>query len=318
MNSAFTLEFIKDNNALSRLKETLLSQSAFAVDIETVEWWNRSREQIALIQFAFRQREKIKVAIIDAIAALDFTLLKKPLEEASIVKIIHNAAFDVPRLAKHYEISASPVHDTMLAARRSGERKYSLKAQAAIHLGINLDKTVRISDWGKRPLNMRQMSYAAMDVHATLLLYEHQKRRNLKYEYYPKNASSSDQFLLPLSDIESGSEKSEIISPVSDNPAEETVFETELHTLAAVLLGIAAELPTRYSPDSLAVSLEGDRTGLAGWIIDQRLGRDAEIDEDTIKLAIAELCERHLLQLTDTRRLEATQAGIRLWQKLKG
>ncbi len=313
MNSDLTLEFIKDNNVLSRLAETLSLCSAFAVDIETVEWWNRSREQIALIQLSFRQEDKIKVAIIDALAALDFNLLKKPLEAAFIIKIIHNAAFDTPRLAKHFKISTAPVHDTMLAARKSGERSYSLKAQAAIHLGINLDKTARHSDWSKRPLNMRQLSYAAMDVYTTLLLYEHQKSRNLKYEYHPKNASSAEQFSLPLG----SDEKAETTPPAPRSLAEEIISETELNSLAAALLGIAAELPTRYSPDSLAASLESVRTGLAGWIIDQRLGQDAELDEETIKLAIAELCERKLMHLTATRRLEATETGINLWQKLK-
>lgn len=317
MKPDFTLEFIKDDNALSRLAETLLSSSAFAVDIETVEWWNRSRERITLVQFAFRREDKIKAAIVDALAALDFNLLRKPLEEESIIKIIHNAAFDAPRIARQYQINAAPVHDTMLAARRSGERKYSLKAQAAIHLGINLDKTAQRSDWSRRPLDMRQLSYAAMDAHSTLLLYEHQVNRNLKYEYLPKNASSANQFSLPLGGVESGFENAEIKSPVQPNAVEADIFETALNKLTESLLGIAAELPTRYSPDSLAASLEGVRTGLAGWIIDWRLGPDAELDEETVKLAIADLCERKLIHLTATRRLEATGTGIRLWQKLK-
>lgn len=321
MKPDFTLEFIKDDNALSRLAETLLSSSAFAVDIETVEWWNRSRERIALVQFAFRQGNKSKAAIVDALAALDFNLLRKPLEETSIVKIIHNAAFDAPRLVRQYRINTAPVHDTMLAARRSGERKYSLKAQAAIHLGINLDKTAQRSDWSKRPLDMRQLSYAAIDAHATLLLYEHQVTRNLKYEYFPKNASSANQFSLPLggveSGVESGFEKAKIESSAQSDPVEASVLETELNKLTESLLGITTELPTRYSPDSLAASLEGVRTGLAGWIIDRRLGPDAELDQETVKLAIADLCERKLLQITATRRLEATGTGIRLWQKLK-
>lgn len=113
----FTLEFIKDNQGLKRLAETLVTKSAFALDIETIEWWDRQREQIALIQLAFRQGQKIKVAVIDALAGLDLELLKIPFEENSIIKIIHNAGFDASRLAKHYDIGVSPIHDTMLAAR---------------------------------------------------------------------------------------------------------------------------------------------------------------------------------------------------------
>ena len=313
MNPDFTLELIKSNQKLGRVADALRAQSVFAVDIETTEWWNRQREQIALIQIAYREDQKPKVAIIDALAGLTLNILRKPLEEKAILKIMHNAAFDAPRLAKAYEINASPVYDTMLAARKSGERKYSLKAQAAIHLGLNLDKSAQRSDWSRRPLDMRQLSYAALDAHATLLLYEHQVRRNLKYDYRLKKAVSSEQFSLPLGETR----EKEIMVPAPSAPADEVSFATELKDLSAALLGIVAELPTRYSPDSLAVSLVSARTGLAGWIIDQRLGKDAELDEETVKIAIADLSERKLLHITDMRRLEATETGRLLWQDMK-
>jgi hypothetical protein len=312
MKPDFTLEFIRDNQALRRLTDALLDKPAFAVDIETVEWWNRSRERIALIQIAFRHATQSKVTVIDALANLDSDILRKPLEETSIVKIMHNAAFDAPRLAKAYEINAAPVHDTMLAARKSGERRYSLKAQAAIHLGINLDKSAQKSDWARRPLDLKQLSYAALDAHAALLLYEDQVRRNLKYDYRLKKKVFSEQFSLPLGEAQ----EKEIISPASAGP-EEVSFATEMTNLATALLGIVTELPTRYSPDSLAVSLEAARTGLAGWIIDQRLGKNTELDEETVKITIADLCERKLLHITDMRRLEATESGVRRWQELK-
>jgi hypothetical protein len=313
VKSDFTLEFIKDDQGLRRLAETLLEKTAFSVDIETIEWWNRQRERVALIQLAFRHAEQPKVAVVDALAKLDLNVLRKPFEETSIVKIIHNAAFDAPRLAKHYEINVSPVHDTMLAARASGERKYSLKAQAAIHLGLHLDKSAQRSDWSRRPLDTKQLYYAAMDAHATRLLYENQIGRNLKYDYRLRKNISSEQGLLPLSGVQ---ETENIPAPLL-SVIKEINSETPLTNLSAALLGIVAELPTRYSPDSLPVSLGTDRIGLAGWIIDRRLGAETELDEETIKLAIADLCERKLLQITDLRRLEATEKGAQAWQSLK-
>jgi hypothetical protein len=65
-----------------------------------------------------------------------------------VIKAVHNAAFDVPRLDRHLGLRVSPVHDTCLAARRVGERGCSLKAQAERHLGLVLDKGARQSDWG--------------------------------------------------------------------------------------------------------------------------------------------------------------------------
>ena len=181
--SDFTLEFIKDQNRLVNLSETLFQTPAYALDIETVDWWNQHKERIALIQIAFRGKGQFKVSVIDALANLDLEPLQASLESTSILKIIHNAGFDATRIAKHYDFHVAPVHDTMLTARRPGERKYSLQAQAAIHLQIKLDKQAQQSDWSRRPLDNRQLSYAAFHAYSTLLLYENQATRNLIGEY---------------------------------------------------------------------------------------------------------------------------------------
>jgi len=90
-----------------------------------------------------------------------------------------------------------------------------------------------------------------------------------------------------------------------------------LHAPAIALLGVVTELAGRYSPERLAVSAGGERVGLAGWIIDQAIGSEMDIDEETAKQEIAELCERGLLRLDAARRLEATERGARLWQQVK-
>ena len=87
--------------------------------------------------------------------------------------------------------------------------------------------------------------------------------------------------------------------------------------MAIALLGIITELPTRYSPDALAASVGAERVGLAGWIIDERLGKDAEPDEEEVKMAINSLCERKLVKITETRRLKSTAAGEKLWGTMK-
>jgi hypothetical protein len=314
----FTLEFIKDQKRLIKLSEALTQTSAFALDIETVDWWNRRRERIALIQIAFRYQEQPKVAVIDALADLNFDFLRAPLESTSNLKVIHNAAFDAARLSKHYDFTVAPIYDTMLAARRAGERKYSLQAQAAIHLQICLDKSSRQSDWSRRPLDNRQLSYAALDSYSTLLLYENQVARNLTGDYRLKpKIDPSQQGNLPLDDSLS-IKQSETVLHSEEKPANLFVSpEQELDAVAISLLGIVTELPTRYSPGQLSVSLGGDRIGLAGWIADSHLGRDVELDEETVKMTIADLCERDLLQMTATRRLEATETGSQIWRKMK-
>jgi ribonuclease D len=170
MNLDYRFTYINDQPRLLALSEGLGSVTALALDIETVNWWSRQSERVALVQLAYREGRELRVAVMDALARLDLTPLRRPLELGTATKVIHNAAFDAVRLARHYKISAAPIHDTMLAARRGGERRYSLKAQTEKHLNLRLDKGARQSDWALRPLHPKQLSYAALDAVAALLL----------------------------------------------------------------------------------------------------------------------------------------------------
>ena len=207
----------------------------------------------------------------------------------------------------------------MLAARRSGERKYSLKAQAETHLAIRLDKSAQTSDWSRRPLDNRQLYYAALDAFATLLLYENQLERGISGDYRLKPPANSTQNLLPLDDLPADSLPAEIEAPTAADQkfTDNSSPNSNLSEVAIALLGIITELPTRYSPDALAASVGAERVGLAGWIIDRRLGKDAEPDEEEIKMAINSLCERKLVRITETRRLKSTAAGEKLWGTMK-
>ena len=320
----FTLKIIRDAGELQRLSARLVALPAFALDIETTEWWNRRRERIALIQIAYRLNNDdsgstggggIKVVIIDPLANLDMEVLRPPLADSAAVKIIHNAAFDAARLAAHYDFRLAPVFDTMLAARRSGERKYSLKAQAASHLDLQLDKRAQTSDWSRRPLDTRQLYYAALDPLAALLLYENQRQRGLSGAYRLRPPADSRQNPLPLGDLPASPDSSNEGVP---SKMENSSVRSDLSEEAVALLGVITELPTRYSPAGLAASVGIEaRVGLAGWIIDRRLGTAAEPDEESVKMAIDRLCRENLVRITDTRRLEATTDGARLWRTLK-
>jgi len=300
---------------LTALLARLNSASALALDIETVNWWNRDAERVALIQLAFREARRLRVAVIDALAGFALEPLREPLELSTATKAIHNAAYDAVRLSRHFKIHTSPIHDTMLAARRSGERRYSLRAQAQTHLGVQLDKSAQRDDWALRPLPMKQLRYAALDAACTLLLYENQINRGLGASYHPPDREQLRQSSLPLGDVAA---RGTDLSETPTVPESEASADVGLNAPALALLGVVSELPGRYSPDRLAVSTGSeDRVGLAGWIIDRLLGADADIDEDTAKIELAALCERGLVSINSARRLEATETGERLWRQLK-
>jgi hypothetical protein len=309
MNADYQVTYVNDARRLAALAGALQVPPALALDIETASWWDRRAERVSLIQLAYRDAGRLRVAVVDALAGLEVTGLRAALESPAVVKAIHNAAFDVPRLDRHLGLRVSPVHDTMLAARRGGERAYSLKAQAERHLGLALDKGARQSDWGARPLDPRQVAYAALDAAATLLLYEHQVGRGLRAEYRPRAWGAEAQAGLPLSDAPGVEGGDTAPAPPADAPPQ----APGLSGVPLALLGVIAELPSRYGPERLAASSGEDRVGLAGWVIDRVLGPEAEVDEDAAKEAIATLCAHGLVRLTPERRLETSPEGREAW-----
>lgn len=275
--------------------------NAFALDIETINWWDRDAERVSLIQLALRMDGVPVVLLIDTLAVIGLESLRRPLELGMQIKAIHNASFDAIKLMRHYGIATSPIHDTMLAARRSGEKKCSLKAQAEKHLGITLDKGEQRGDWGRRPLSAEQLEYAALDALCTLLLYEKQSELGLEGEYQLKPR------------IQRGT--------VTDQPAPAAIraeYAVEgLAPLAAALLGIVAELDGRYSPEQLRASVGSERIGLAGWLIDRHLGSDADVDDESARQAIEDLCSREFVRISDSRRLEATAEGRETYRRTR-
>ena len=297
----YDIEYIDTRQSLELLVERLNEATAIALDIETINWWDRTRERISVIQIAFRERDDLRVGVIDVLAGFDLESLRRPLELNLQTKAIHNASFDAVRLARHLGIATSPVHDTMLAARRSGEKKCSLQAQVRTHLGFDLDKTEQQGDWSRRPLDPEQLQYAALDAACTLILFEQQIARGLRGDYQLREKIEKRPSPLPV--------------PLQIEPS--VVVDGELAASTLALLGIVVELSGRYSPEQLAASTGRERIGMAGWIIDNLIGTEADIDENTARDDIAILTERGLITLSLSRRLETTSLGESTWKRQK-
>lgn len=305
-----SVEFVSDKPALTAAIERLAAAPVIALDIETIYWWDREAERVSLIQLAFRENDGISVIVIDALTNFDPESLRRPLELSAQIKAIHNAGFDAVKLSHHFRIATSPIHDTMLAARRGGERKCSLKDQVKTHLGFHLDKTEQRGDWSRRPLSAEQLNYASLDAVCTLLLYEMQVERGLRGDYQLRLRIEKTQQPLALADADP-----KVAAPDAGAP-ELSILASEIGDLnpcAFALLGVIAELSGRYSPEHLLASVRGERIGLAGWIIDHTLGADADIDELIAKQELAALIEKGLARLSLSRKLEATAAGMKFW-----
>ena len=105
-------------------------------------------------------------AIIDPLAEeIDLTPLKELLLDPSITKVMHAARQDMEIFYRICDAVPAPIFDTQIAGMAIGlgdSAGYSALVKA--RLDINLDKGARFTDWSRRPLSEKQLSYALADV----------------------------------------------------------------------------------------------------------------------------------------------------------
>jgi DNA polymerase-1 len=156
---------VNDAAALQALIPHLLAAEAIAVDTETT----------ALSPYDGRMRlltigTPDHTYLIDAFAVPDLSPLKDVFAAPKPFKVLHNAKFDCRWLARHHGLTLSGVFDTMLAAQLLDDiMDVSLAGVANHYLGLALDKTEQLSNWGGE-LSASQVEYAARDVEVLLPL----------------------------------------------------------------------------------------------------------------------------------------------------
>ncbi|MBC7920599.1 MAG: ribonuclease D [Ferruginibacter sp.] len=101
--------------------------------------------------------------IIDPFAVADLQPLWNILENPTITKILHCAAGDIT-LLKTLGCQPRNLLDTELAVKILNYPKTSLAHVLAVNLGLDLDKSLQVSNWNTRPLTADQLRYAAADV----------------------------------------------------------------------------------------------------------------------------------------------------------
>lgn len=284
----YQLELIDTDESFDRLEPRLAAASAVAIDIETSNWWRPAEERVEIIQIGFRESDHLRVAICDPLAGLNPERLRRMLELGLQTKVMHNASYDAVRIARHFGIHTSPIHDTMLAARRAGEKGCSLKALVHRHLGISIDKTEQRGDWSRRPLNGEQLNYAALDAVFTLLIYELQVARSQFGDYHLRTPPQP----IPAQAI-----------PDSGPDQRQNPVASGVTPLGRAIIAIVSKFPSRYSTRQLAASMSDHRSGMLGWIIDQTVGSHTFIDQRMVDQEIETLLRMRLLGLDRDDRL---------------
>jgi ribonuclease D len=153
---------ISDNAALSALCERLSHSPFVAVDTEFMRE-NSYWPDLCLIQIA----DTKEAAAIDPKAkGLDLKpLLDLLVENDEVLKVFHAGGQDLEIVHNLTGKTPYPLFDTQIAAMAMGMGEqigYSNLVESM--LGIKLDKGARFTDWGRRPLDKRQIDYAIGDV----------------------------------------------------------------------------------------------------------------------------------------------------------
>ncbi len=118
--------------------------------------------ELCLIQLATPEQE----VVVDPLAEdIDLTPFCALLMNADVMKVLHAARQDMEIFYQLCEAVPSPIFDTQIAAMALGfGDSAGYGALVKGRLGINLDKGARFTDWSRRPLSDKQLSYALADV----------------------------------------------------------------------------------------------------------------------------------------------------------
>ena len=153
--------FIQTTEELNQLCLRLAKHEFVTVDTEFIRektYW----PQLCLIQIA-----SIDEAVcIDPLAKeINLQSLFDLMQNKTVVKVFHAARQDIEIFYHLTGKTPFPVFDTQLAAMVCGFGE-SVSYQNLVQklLGIELDKSMRFTDWSRRPLSEKQILYALADV----------------------------------------------------------------------------------------------------------------------------------------------------------
>ncbi len=152
--------YIDTPQALESWAQTLRGVDVVAIDTES-DSFHRYREKVCLIQMtAAGQDVLIDPLVLDSLAPLQAMMA-----DPHIVKLFHDAGYDLLCLRRDFGFEVVNLFDTMQATRLLGHSQFGLAALLRNHFDFEADKKQQRSDWAQRPLSAAQLDYARYDTH---------------------------------------------------------------------------------------------------------------------------------------------------------
>ena len=155
------ITIITDTNELKALCNRLAKHKHIAVDTEFMRE-TTYYSYLCLIQVGSDE----EAAIIDPLApGIDLEPLFALMKNEDVLKVFHAGRQDLEIFVHLMGVLPSPCYDTQIAAMVCGfgdQVGYDKLVHAM--LGIGIDKGSRFTDWSRRPLDEKQLTYALGDV----------------------------------------------------------------------------------------------------------------------------------------------------------
>ncbi|MFV2093253.1 MAG: ribonuclease D, partial [Hyphomicrobiales bacterium] len=154
------MKIITQTDELARFCTTLAACPFLTIDTEFMRdrtYWSR----LCLVQLAAHGME----AIVDPLADIDLAPLYELLANTDVVKVFHAGRQDVEIFFHQGDVIPEPLFDTQVAAMVLGfGDSISYDALSRKVVGQPIDKSSRFTDWARRPLSEKQLTYALADV----------------------------------------------------------------------------------------------------------------------------------------------------------
>ena len=151
--------------------QAYLASPELSIDTETLGL-QQTRDRLCLVQLCDRAGRATIVQIprdqVIASTPLETRAprLKRVLEDARVLKVLHFARFDVAVLRHYLGIRLWPLYCTRTASKlvRTYTDRHGLKDVALELLDVEMEKVTRHSDWATAQLSPEQVRYAISDV----------------------------------------------------------------------------------------------------------------------------------------------------------
>jgi len=164
---------IENTTDLTNFCDVIRNEKFITIDLEFLRektYW----AQLCLIQVGSEK----ECAIIDPLAeGIDLSPLYDILFDEKIIKVFHAARQDLEIIYHLTGKIPSPIFDSQVAAMVCGfGESVSYQMLAKKLSSQNIDKSMRFSNWSKRPLDAEQLEYAISDVTHLINIYKSLKK----------------------------------------------------------------------------------------------------------------------------------------------